>query len=41
MWQKKEDWDSYKESAARKEHEDKYADMFEGSTEYAVFNVGM
>jgi len=41
MWQNKEDWDSYKDSAARKEHEDKYANMFEGSTEYTVFNVGM
>ncbi len=41
MWQSKEDWDSYRDSDTRKEHEDKYADMFEGSTEYEVFRVGM
>ena len=41
MWQSKEDWDSYRDSDTRKEHEDKYADMFEGSTEYEVFKVGM
>lgn len=41
MWQSKEDWDTYRDSDTRKEHEDKYADMFEGSTEYEVFRVGM
>jgi heme-degrading monooxygenase HmoA len=41
MWQHKKDWERYKDSAERKEHEDKYADMFEGSTEYEIFRVGM
>lgn len=41
VWQEKEDWDRYEESAARKEHEDKYAGLFEGSTEYDVFKMGL
>jgi heme-degrading monooxygenase HmoA len=41
MWQSKKDWDRYRDSDARKEHEDAYADMFEGSTEYEIFRVGM
>ena len=41
MWQDKEDWDRYQDSSTRKEHEDKYADLFEGLTEYEIFKVGM
>ena len=41
MWQSKDHWDSYRDSTTRKEHEDKYADMFEGSTEYEILRVGM
>ena len=41
MWQTKEDWDNYKNSDTRKEHEDKYSHLFEGSAEYEVFRVGM
>lgn len=41
MWRSKEDWDRYRKSATRKEHEEKYAQMFEGPTEYEVFNIGM
>lgn len=41
MWQSKEDWDRYKDSSERKEHEDKYSGLFEGSTEYELFKVGM
>jgi len=41
MWQDKEDWENYRFSAARREHEDKYADLFEGSTEYEIFKLGM
>jgi heme-degrading monooxygenase HmoA len=41
MWQSKDDWDRYRDSDTRKEHEDKYADMFEGSTEYEILRVGM
>ena len=41
MWQSKEDWDHYRESDARKEHEEKFSRLFEGSTEYEIFNIGM
>ena len=41
MWQSKEDWDTYKDSDTRKSHEDKYARMFEGPTEYEIFSMGM
>lgn len=41
MWQSKEDWDTYRDSDTRKSHEDKYAKMFEGPTEYQIFNMGM
>ncbi len=41
MWQSKEDWDTYKDSDTRKAHEDKYARMFEGPTEYEIFSMGM
>ena len=41
MWQSKEDWDTYKDSDTRKSHEDKYARMFEGPTEYKIFSMGM
>ena len=41
VWQTKEDWDRYQDSAARKEHEDKYTGLFEGSTEYEVFTMGL
>ena len=41
MWQKKEDWDNYKKSAARKENERNYAKIMDGVTEYDVFKIGM
>jgi len=41
MWQSKEDWDRYRDSATRKEHEKKYAEVFEGPTEYEVYKLGM
>lgn len=41
MWQSKEDWDRYKDSSTRKEHEDKYSKMFESSAKYEIFKVGM
>lgn len=41
MWQDKEDWENYRHSAARQEHEEKYAELFEGSTEYQIFRLGM
>jgi len=41
MWQSKKDWDCYKDSSSRKEHEEKYSEFFEGSTEYELYKVGM
>ena len=41
MWQSKEDWDRYAESPARKEHEDRYAGLFEGTTEYQMYTMGL
>lgn len=41
MWQNKEDWDNYRNSAARQEHEGKYAELFESSTGYEAFKLGM
>lgn len=41
MWQKKEDWDNYKNSDDRTENERKYAEIMESSTEYDEFNLGM
>jgi heme-degrading monooxygenase HmoA len=41
MWQSKEDWDNYRYSGARQEHEQKYRDLFEGTTQYEIFKLGM
>ena len=41
MWQKKEDWENYKNSAVRKEMEAKFSDLFEIPTEYESFNLGL
>jgi len=41
MWQSREDWDRYAESDERRAHEDKYGELFEGSTEYEVLRVGL
>jgi heme-degrading monooxygenase HmoA len=41
MWQSKEDWERYKDSSTRKQHEDKYSGLFEGTTEYELYKVGM
>ncbi|MEJ2057520.1 MAG: hypothetical protein P8X39_06755 [Desulfofustis sp.] len=41
MWQTREDWNRYEESIERRAHEEKYADLFEGSTEYEVLRVGL
>lgn len=41
MWQSKEDWDVYKDSETRRVHEEKYAQMFEGPTEYEIFKFGL
>jgi heme oxygenase (mycobilin-producing) len=41
MWQTRGDWDNYRQSAARQEHEQKFAEIMEGETEYEVFKMGM
>jgi len=41
MWQDKQDWDNYRYSAARQEHEQKFEELFEGTTEYEIFKLGM
>ena len=41
MWQKKEDWDNYKKSEARKENERNYARVMDGVAEYEVFKIGL
>jgi len=41
MWQKKEDWDNYKKSEARRENERNYAKIMDGVTEYEIFKIGM
>lgn len=41
MWQKREDWENYKNSNVRKKTEQKYADLFERPTEYESFNLGL
>ena len=41
MWHTKEDWDNYKNSAARKENERKYSEVLEGETQYEAFKMGL
>jgi len=41
MWEKKADWDRYKDSAARKELEAKFAEILDGPTVYAAYNLGL
>lgn len=41
MWQKKEDWDSYRKSSVRQDLERDSAALLDGETEYEVFSMGM
>ncbi|MFW2368559.1 MAG: antibiotic biosynthesis monooxygenase family protein [Desulforhopalus sp.] len=41
MWQKKEDWEHYKNSPARIETEAKYAELLERPTEHESYNLGL
>jgi len=41
MWQKKENWEKYKNSPVRKETEEKYAELFVKPTEYELYNLGL
>lgn len=40
MWEKKEDWDRYKNSSSRKEIESKLNDLLDGPTIYAAYQLG-
>ncbi|MBU1343466.1 MAG: antibiotic biosynthesis monooxygenase [Proteobacteria bacterium] len=41
MWDKKEDWNRYKDNVSRKEFEAKFAELLEGPTLYAAYNMGL
>ncbi len=41
MWEKKEDWEKYKDSASRREIETTFADLLDGPTVYAAYNLGL
>ncbi len=41
MWEKKEDWEKYKDSPSRREIETKFADLLDGPTVYAAYNLGL
>ncbi len=41
MWEKKADWEKYKDSASRQELETKFADLLDGPTVYAAYNLGL
>jgi heme-degrading monooxygenase HmoA len=41
MWQTKADWDAYKNSTPRLEHEQKISGIMEGVSGYDLFKVGM
>lgn len=41
MWQNKADWENYRQSAVRQEHEQGFTGILEGETEYEVYNMGM
>lgn len=41
MWQKEENWNSYKNSALRKDNEDKYQEILEGPAEYEAYQLGL
>ncbi len=41
MWEKKADWEKYKDSASRKELETKFSELLDGPTVYASYNLGL
>ena len=41
MWEKKVDWDRYKDKTSRKELEAKFSELLDGSTEYGGYNLGL
>ena len=41
MWQRKEDWDNYANSAARRENEKNFEEILDAATEYGIYKMGM
>ncbi len=41
MWEKKADWETYKNSPSRQELETKFAELLDGPTVYAAYNLGL
>ena len=41
MWQKKEDWDAYVNSAERRDNEEKFKEILAAETGYEIYNMGM
>ncbi len=41
MWEKKEDWDRYKDNASRKELEAEFSKLLDSPTVYAAYNLGL
>jgi heme-degrading monooxygenase HmoA len=41
MWQKKEDWDNYATSAARRENEKNFEEILAAATEYEIYTMGL
>jgi quinol monooxygenase YgiN len=41
MWEEKEDWDRYKDSASRRALEAKFTELLDGPTVYAAYTLGL
>ena len=41
MWRSKADWDVYREDQTRMDFEREFEQLFESSTEYSVYNLGL
>ncbi len=41
MWRSKADWDAYREDQARMDLEKEFEQLFDGPTEYSVYNMGL
>ena len=41
MWRSKADWDAYREDQTRMDLEREFEQLFDGPTEYSVYNMGL
>ena len=41
MWRSKADWDAYREDPTRMDFEKEFEQLFDGPTEYSVYNMGL